>query len=99
MADVADEPAEDWVEKATERKAAEGAVEAATVVANIFHRNRCSHTQVRKYRMRTAGLHVRRRSRHWRTGTYLRTDSHFPCTTLEEAPAEPKAVATGATGA
>jgi hypothetical protein len=83
---VADEPAEDWVEKATEPKAAEGAVEAATMVAmvaNIFHRNPSSHTQVRKNRSWTASLH-RRSSCPWQNGTYLRTDSHFRCTTLEQ---------------
>ena len=64
--------------------ARDGAVEAATVVANILHRNRHSHTQVRTRRMRTADLH-RRRGRHWRTGTYLRTGSHFRCRPWEEA--------------
>ena len=64
--------------------ARDGAVEAATVVANISHRNRHSHTQVRTRRMRTADLH-RRRGRPWGTGTYLRTGSHFRCTPLEEA--------------
>jgi len=54
------------------------------VVANILHRNRHSHTQVRTRRMRTADLH-RRRGRHWRTGTYLRTGSHFRCRPWEEA--------------
>jgi hypothetical protein len=40
--------------------ARDGAVEAVTVVANILHRNRYSHTQVRTRRMRTADLHRRR---------------------------------------
>ena len=53
-------------------------------MANISHRNRHSHTQVRTRRMRTVDLH-RRRGRHWRTGTYLRTGSHFRCRPWEEA--------------